>query len=230
MSENERTWSVVITGATGMIGRLALEGCLQRDDVHQVVSIGRRGSGLEHEKLQELKVADLDAGLEAVDSEHLAGHDAVIFCMGVYTGQVPNDELRRLTTDVPLRFAEALAAQSPAARFALLSGQGADRTERARMAFARAKGAAERGLVELGFPEVLSFRPGYIYPVTPRREPNVSYRVFRALYPVLGRLVPNIGVPSDALARVMVDETLHAGAHRGDRIFENRDIRERAGL
>ena len=230
MNDKKQAWSVLITGATGMIGRLALEGCLQRDDVLRVVSIGRRDTGLGHEKLQEVEVADLAVDLEGVDPEHLAGHDAAIFCMGVYTGQVPSDELRRLTTDVPLRFAEALAEQSPAARFALLSGQGADRSEQARMAFARAKGAAEEGIVELGFPEVLSFRPGYIYPVTPRREPNVSYRVFRALYPVLGRLVPNVGVPSDALARVMVEETLHAGAHRGDRIFENRDIRERAGL
>lgn len=220
--------SVLITGATGMIGGLVMARCLERDDVARVVSIGRRATGVAHDKLEEVEVAEL----EAVDGlvEPLAGHDAAFFCMGVYTGQVPNEELRRLTADVPLHFAEALAAHSPSARFALLSGQGADRTGRARMVFARAKGRAEQGLVEFGFPEVLSFRPGYIYPVVPRREPNLSYRIFRALYPMLGRLVPNVGVPSDALAQVMVDQTLHDGAGRGDVVLENLDIRRLAGL
>lgn len=222
------TKSVLITGATGMIGGLVLSRCLERRDVERVVSIGRRRSGVRHDKLEEVEMAELDAVQDV--AAHLVAHDAVLFCMGVYTGQVSNDELVRLTADVPLRFAATLAERSPSARFALLSGQGADRTGRARMVFARAKGAAEQGLVDLGFPEVLSFRPGYIYPVTPRREPNVSYRLFRALYPVVGRLVPNIGVPSDALAQVMVDETLHDGADRGDVVFENRDIRRLADL
>ena len=228
--------SVLLTGATGMIGGLVLQRCLERPDVARVVSMGRRRTGQDHDKLVEVEVAELDRVGSELDAdaasmdEHLRGHDAAFFCMGVYTGQVSNEELHRLTADVPLRFAEALIAQSSTVRFALLSGQGADRRGRSRMAFARAKGAAEQGLVDLGFPEVLSFRPGYIYPVTPRREPNVSYRVFRALYPVLGRVMPNIGVPSDALARAMVEETLHAGPPRGDRIFENREIRRVAAL
>ena len=220
--------SVVLTGATGMVGGLVLERCLERDDVGRVVSIGRRRSGRSHSKLLEVELEDLGAARSV--AEHLRGHDAAFFCMGVYTGQVSKDELRRLTTEVPLRFAEALAEHSPSARFALLSGQGADRAERSRMVFVRAKGAAEQGLVALGFPEVLSFRPGYIYPVTPRSEPNLSYRVLRALYPLLGRLVPNLGVPSDALAHVMVEETLHTGSDHGDRVLENAEIRRRAGL
>lgn len=219
--------SVVVTGATGMIGGLVLRLSLERADVRRVVSVGRRSTGLAHDKLEEILLDDFE------DSDSLGppleGHDAALFCMGAYTGVVPNDELRRLTTEAPLQFAEALIVRSPSARFGLLSGQGADRSERSRMVFARAKGAAEQGLIELGFPAVLSFRPGYIYPVTPRREPNVSYRIFRALYPVLGRLVPNVGVPSDALARVMVEETIGASGG-GDRIFENRDIRRLAGV
>jgi hypothetical protein len=36
-------------------------------------------------------------------------------------------------------------------------------------------------VLALGFPRTHLFRPGYIYPVTPRTEPNLSYRAFRAL-------------------------------------------------
>src|SRR6266849_10501839 len=31
--------------------------------------------------------------------------------------------------------------------------------------------------------EVVIFRPAYIYPVEPRKEPNLSYRVLHAIYP-----------------------------------------------
>ena len=32
------------------------------------------------------------------------------------------------------------------------------------------------------FTHVSIFRPAYIYPVEPRKEPNVSYRLLRAVY------------------------------------------------
>ena len=80
---------------------------------------------------------------------------------------------------------------------------------KSRMAFARYKGAAEKVLLKIGFPRVHIFRPGYIYPVTPRKEPNFSYRISRFLYPVLRRVYPNIGIPSENLARAMVHTGLY---------------------
>ena len=50
------------------------------------------------------------------------------------------------------------------------------------MAFASYKGEAEKALLASGFP-VYIFRPAYIYPVEPRKEPNFSYRLLRAIYP-----------------------------------------------
>jgi hypothetical protein len=59
-----------------------------------------------------------------------------------------------------------------------------------------------------GFPELYIFRPGYIYPVRPRREPNFSYRPLRAIYPVFRRVFPNHVIPADDLARAMVNATM----------------------
>jgi uncharacterized protein YbjT (DUF2867 family) len=75
---------------------------------------------------------------------------------------------------------------SPDAAFSFLSGNGADPTGRSRLAFARYKGEAEKALLAAGFPRVYIFRPAYIYPVEPRKEPNFSYRLMRAIYPRFG--------------------------------------------
>ena len=86
-----------------------------------------------------------------------------------------------------------------------MSGNGADPTGRSRIAFARYKGEAEKALLAAGFPRVYIFRPAYIYPVEPRKEPNFSYRLLRAIYPVFRVLFPNQVIRADDLARAMVD-------------------------
>ena len=79
------------------------------------------------------------------------------------------------------------------------------RPGRSRIAFARYKGEAEKALFAAGFPRVYIFRPAYIYPVEPRKEPNFSYRLLRAIYPVFRVLFPNQVIRADDLARAMVD-------------------------
>ena len=93
------------------------------------------------------------------------------------------------------------------------------------MAFARYKGMAENALARQGFSRVHFARPGYIYPVTPRTEPNVSYRIFRSLYPVLRPLLPNAGIPSDDLALAMLEVALHGTPGHDTAEIENRDLR-----
>jgi uncharacterized protein YbjT (DUF2867 family) len=214
---------VMLAGATGMVGGLALRECLRRDDVVDVTVLGRRSTGVTDPKVREVLHADF-ADFRAV-GDVFAEQDVALFCLGAYTGAVPDDELRRVTVDYAVAFAGALHDRSPQATVCFLSGQGADQSERSRIAFARYKGAAERALIALGFPRVHIFRPGYVYPVTPRQEPTVMYRVMRALYPVARRLYPNIGVASDDLARAMVDAGLDDTASEGASILENRDIR-----
>jgi len=76
----------------------------------------------------------------------------------------------------------------------------------------------------MGFPRTYVFRPAYIYPVKPRREPNLSYRMLRAIYPVFRVMFPNLVISADDLGRAMADVTVHQAAPRGV-VLENRDIR-----
>src|SRR5258708_21253423 len=96
------------------------------------------------------------------------------------------------------------------------------------MAFARYKGEAENALAAAGFPRSYMFRPAYIYPVQPRREPNLSYRLLRAIYPVFRMLFPNQVIPADDLARTMVDAAVQRSGEGRTLVLENRDIRRLA--
>ena len=217
---------LVIVGATGMVGGYALRYALDHSGVGHVTAIGRRKLSLSHPKLTQVLHRDF-ADCSAL-AERLAGQDAAIFCLGTYTGAVSDAELRRTTVDYTVEFARVLHGSSPGATFSFLSGNGADPTERSRIAFARYKGEAENALLAARFPRVYIFRPAYIYPVEPRKEPNFSYRLLRAIYPLFRVLLPNQVIPADDLARAMVDVAVRKTHETGGLVFENRDIRAMA--
>src|ERR1700688_3527895 len=198
---------VAIVGASGMVGGYALRYLLEDPAVGAVTSIGRRNLGGSHPKLTEILHPDFADCSPLADA--LTGHDAAVYCLGTYTGAVPDGELRTITVDYTVEFARVLRTSSPNATFAFLSGSGADPTGRNRMAFARYKGKAENALSAAGFPHVYIFRPSYIYPVQPRKEPNFSYRLLRAIYPAFRILFPNQVIRADDLARTMVDVAVH---------------------
>ena len=133
--------------------------------------------------------------------------------------------LRTITVDYTVEFARVLRASSPEAAFSFLSGKGADQSGRGRMAFARDKGDAENALFAARFPRLYIFRPAYIYPVEPRKEPNFSYRLLRSIYPAFRLLFPNQVIRADDLARAMVNIAVQETPARESRVFEDRDIR-----
>jgi uncharacterized protein YbjT (DUF2867 family) len=214
---------LVIVGATGMVGGYAVRHALDHPAVGHVTSIGRRKLGIPHPKLTEVLHPDF-ADCSAL-SQVLSRQDAAIFCLGTYTGSVTDAELRKITVDYTVEFARVLHGSSPDAEFSFLSGDGADQTGRSRIPFARYKGEAEKALLAPGFPCVYIFRPAYIYPVEPRKEPNFNYRLLRMIYPAFRMLFPNQVIPADDLARAMVDVAVQETGETGGQVFENRDIR-----
>jgi len=213
---------IVIVGATGMVGGYALRYALDHPAVERVTAIGRRPLGISHPKLKEVIQRDF-SDCSAL-KEPLSGQDAALFCLGAYTGAISDAELRKVTVDYANEFARALHGGSPDAAYSFLSGMGADPTGRSRAAFARYKGEAETALMVAGFPRVYIFRPAYIYPVEPRKEPNLGYRVLRAIYPGFRVLFPGQVIRADDLARAMVDVCIRETEQRQSVVFENREI------
>jgi uncharacterized protein YbjT (DUF2867 family) len=214
---------LVIVGATGMVGGYALRYALDNSEVNCVTSIGRKKLGISHPKLEQVlhqNFADCSPLANI-----LSNQNAVVYCLGTYTGSVSDDQLRVITADYAIEFARVFRASSPDAAFSFLSGSGADPTGQSRLAFARYKGQAEQALLAAGFPRVYLFRPAYIYPVEPRKEPNFSYRLMHAIYPVFRVLFPNQVIRADDLARAMVDVIVRPTDKPQSVVLENRDIR-----
>jgi uncharacterized protein YbjT (DUF2867 family) len=105
-----------------------------------------------------------------------------------------------MVADYTIEFARVLQGSSSDAAGSFLSGSGADQSGQSRLAFARYKGEAEKALLAAGFPRVYLFRPAYIYPVEPRKEPNFGYRLMRAIYPAFQALFPSQVIRADDLA------------------------------
>ncbi len=211
--------NVIITGSTGMVGNLILQRCLADDSIASVKSVVRKPTDTSHPKLQEIVIQDM-MSYEG-DQNLFKDIDIMFFCIGVYTGAVSAEQFRKINVDIPMAFANVLKAHSPHATFCLLSGRGADRKEKSRIQFARDKGAVENQIEAVDFGNFYTFRPGYIYPVTKRVEPNVSYRIFRSLYPVLKYMGKNTSIKSTELADAMVNVGLSGAS---ESILDNRDI------
>ncbi len=88
---------VIITGASGMIGGIVLDHCINSDKIDEVVSIGRRKINQEHSKLTQIVRADF---LNYDDiSDHFINVDGVYYCQGVYTGAVSNEMFETITVN-----------------------------------------------------------------------------------------------------------------------------------
>ena len=217
------TKRVLIAGASGMVGERALHYCLQSDRASEVVTLGRRKLSKEHPKLTQYIHQDF---LDLADVEQVFENiDACIYCVGAYSGRHSDDEFRRITVGVAESFGRTLAEKSPQAGLVFLSAQGADLTESSRLAFARYKGAAENVVLNLQFPRLDIFRPGFIYPSQNRVAPNFAYRVFGFLYPALSRIYPNVGLSSDELGWALAEAALNAPIQAEGPIWENQEIR-----
>jgi uncharacterized protein YbjT (DUF2867 family) len=210
---------VIITGASGMIGSRVLQHCLDDERIKEVVSLVRKATTNHHPNLTEVVISDFGA----LDSSvaFWQNIDVAYYCIGVYTGSVPRDLFRAITVDYPVHFAQVLKSHNPNAQFVLLSGQGADRTEKSKMMFAKDKGIVENLLSKMQFKQFFTLRPSYIYPVDKREEPSFSYRIMRRLYPVIRMLGPKYSIASHVLADVMFDIGLTGGKQE---IMENVDL------
>lgn len=211
---------VVITGSTGMVGSIVLQLCLDSNEVSEIIALVRKSTSIQHPKYKEVVVTDF---LDYTNQQqYFKEIDIVFYCLGAYTGSVPADEFRLINYDYPLNLAKAIHEKSPNATFCLLSGQGADRTEKSTMQFARDKGAIENALSGLHFKAFYSFRPGYIYPTKKRKEPNFFYTLSRFLYPIIKLMGNNLSITDQQLAKSIFNVGLRGSSKE---ILENKEMR-----
>ncbi len=219
---DQKGFKVLITGATGMVGGHALRYLIDEDKVSEVISIGRRETGVSHEKLNEIVIADFE-NLTAIRSE-LENIDLCIYCLGVYQGQVDKETFIKITCDYQNALTDQLQELSPNCCFVLFGAQGADPTEKSRTLFASAKGKAENLLMNTGFSKKYIFRPGYIHPTGERKPTGIAYKILLPIMKLIFPLFPGIGINDHDLARAMVNIGLSQTAKSG--VYENNQIKD----
>lgn len=167
---------VVVTGASGMVGKGVLLECLDHPDVEEVLSVGRRSLAMDHPKLKELVHTDF-TDFRTVQSQ-LTGYDACFHCMGVSAAGMSEEDYTRMTWAFSMALAEVFLAANPGSKFTYVSGQGTDSTEKGRIMWARVKGKTENDLLGMGFSHAYMFRPGAIIPLRGISPSSKLYRFF----------------------------------------------------
>lgn len=211
---------VVVFGATGMVGQGVARECLLDPGVESVVSVGRSPSGVNDPKFHEVLTADL---LDLKQAE-LSDVDACFFCLGVTSAGMNEADYRRVTYDITMAAAAAIAEQNPKATFVYVSGVGADSTEQSRTMWARVRGATENALLATSL-NVYILRPGFIQPRhgATSRTPlyRMAYRFVGVLYPVVRALFPKHVSTTEQIGRAMIGLARH-GADK--RVLYSRDF------
>jgi uncharacterized protein YbjT (DUF2867 family) len=203
--------NILLFGATGMVGQGILRECLLDQEIEKVLAIGRKASGHQHEKLQELVHKNLFdyQGLE----KDLSGFDACFFCLGVTSAGMSEDDYRSVTYDLTLAAAKALLKLNPGMTFIYASGAGADSTESSRSMWARVRGQTENALLRLPFKSVYVFRPAVIQPlhgITSRtRSYRILYVLLKPVFPLLRGMLPKYVTTTVQIGQAMLAVVKH---------------------
>ena len=209
---------VILFGATGMVGQGVLRECLIDEGVERVLVIGRNSIGQTHPKLREVLLRD-SFDVNAARSE-LKGYDACFFCLGVSSAGMNEVDYTRLTFDLTMCWARALAEINPAMTFIYISGAGTG----GKSMWAQVKKRTEDELLAL-FPSAYMFRLAALRPmhgeVSKTRWTRISYALFWPLLPLVRIIAPGAVITTEELGRAMIRAARHGAPKR---VLENRDL------
>ncbi|MBT4711316.1 MAG: epimerase [Alphaproteobacteria bacterium] len=201
--------NVIITGATGMVGKGVLLECLESDDVASVLSISRRPNGLRHAKMREVILSDV-SDLEGIDAD-LSQADACFFGLGVSSFRMSEADYRAISYDLTLKFANTLVAKNPAMTFCYVSGAGTNAASKTM--WARVKGETENALMALPFKAAVMFRPGLIEPMEGVQPTSKMARrflkVFGFIFPLMRAIAPNTVTTTSAIGRAFINVSIN---------------------
>jgi nucleoside-diphosphate-sugar epimerase len=215
--------NVVIFGATGMVGQGVLREAIQDPDVKRIVSIVRKPTGRDQEKVREVVHGDM-WNFVPIESE-LRDLDACLFCLGRTSAGLTEAEYEHITYGITMAAAETLSRLNPGMTFVFVSGAGTDSTETGKTMWARVKGKTENALTRLPFKASYAIRPAAIRAMHGEVSRTLAYRIlYMLLFPIwiLGdKLWPKYFTTTERLGRAML-RAAKVGAPK--KILESADI------
>jgi uncharacterized protein YbjT (DUF2867 family) len=208
--------NAVVIGATGLVGSELLRLLLADERFTSVVVLGRRPTGVAHDKLRE-HVVDFRA---PASWSALVTGDVLFSALGT-TLAAAGGQAAQYEVDhgFQLRVAE-VARHNDVGTYVLVSSSGA--SPRSRIFYSRMKGELERDVEALRFPHTRILRPGMLD--GERKEPRAgerwALRILRPLSPVLPPAAKPI--PAALVARAAMESAFDTAP--GTVRYEARDL------
>lgn len=212
--------TVIITGATGMVGEGILLECLENDAVEKVLMMNRKASPIKHTKLEELIVPNFMELDKYTDL--LTGYGACFYCAGISSIGMDEAKYTHITFDVTLSVANKLVALNPNMVFNFVSGAYADGSEKGQIMWARVKGKTENELMKLPFKGEYNFRPGFMKPFKDQKNVKTFFKPIILIFPIF---FPKQVLTLKQVGQAMINAVLNGYKKQ---VLEISDIKELA--
>jgi uncharacterized protein YbjT (DUF2867 family) len=195
--------NVIVLGATGMVGEGVLLECLENLQVSKVLVIGRRKSGIKHQKVEELLIPDL-LDMQSY-SGSLTGFNACFYCIGKTSNGMSEQDYTSITFNLTIEIATVLKKYNPNITFCFVSGSRTDSTEKGKIMWARVKGKTENALIELFGNNAYNFRPALMKPSTGQKNfQGYNKLVHKTLFPLMKLFFPHNTIQQIAQSMIFV--------------------------
>lgn len=203
-----QSYSAVVLGSTGNVGRQIVNLLSANSAVRQVVVVNRRRTGQFEgaSTVREVVVPDMDELAEA--AEHAASEvgAAVGFCaIGVGKGsrKMPDSQVRKVEIEYPAAFAKGCKAAGIIS-LGVLSAAGVD--SKSWLKYVRIIGEKEQAVIAVGVPALSLYKPSVIL----GNSNTPSY--LNSVFPAVEWLLPSRyhSIHKNELARAMVEGTQKA--------------------
>ena len=202
--------TVLLLGATGLVGRHTLPLLLEDDSITRVVTMSRRPLGVAHRKLQELPF----------ELEKMPDVDQILCALGTTMKVAGSEEaFRKVDYDYPLEAAR-IGLTRGASHYLLISSRGAN--AKSRIFYTRVKGEVEQALIDLGYPGTTILRPSFL------TGPRDEFRLGEQIVTRLSGLMPKSSRPIDASIVAAAAVALLCERRPGVQILESEEIRDAA--
>jgi uncharacterized protein YbjT (DUF2867 family) len=214
----DRPLSVLLVGATGLVGRECLRLLLADNGYDRIVVVTRRplSPDVRSPKL-ETHVVDFD---HLNEYDQLFNVDAIICALGT-TIRLAGSRTRFRTVDYeyPMAFAR-LGRRHGCGHFLVVSALGAN--AKSRMFYNRVKGDLEEALKAVSYPRLTIVRPSLL--LGPRAELRLGEEVAKRVSRWLGPIVPRAFKPVEA--RVVATALVRAAREPGNglRVIESGEL------
>lgn len=211
--------TLLIAGATGLVGSAAVDAALGDARVNRVITWGRRP--LVHTSAQ----VEHWGGPDLVGALRPEPVDAVICCLGTTIKAVKGDAQAFIHVDHDLVVALGEWASGKGVRFCVVSALGAD--ERSLFFYNRVKGRMEQALRKLDFAALHIFRPSILD--GPRTEQRTGERIGLVVMRAIAPLLPAASRPMSTatLGKATVNAAL--SGQGGTHLHTYHGIRKLAG-